>query len=675
MVAPGVSERPLRDGPKHGGPSLTGRALLSLAFLLGFYVLSLGIVALLVGANVAYFGYTGRLQAQFVIITGVVAFGVLRGIFFINRSGGDDTAGVAVDEHSQPELVGLVRSVAEEMSTEPPARIFLVPMVNAYVHETGGLLGLRRGRRVMAIGLPLIEALTVDQLRGVVAHELGHYAGGDTRLGGLAYRAAASIGRTIENVGEDSWLGRLFDAYGRIYLRISLRVRRRQELTADAAAVRLAGRENHMTALRRTKVTAFAFDHFLRRYLAPLWERGCDAENAFEGYRALLADPVRQEELASLEEAVQEDTTNPYDSHPSLAERLAHIQGVAEGPSAGHDPRPARDLLAGPDDVERQLGALLTRDLTGGAMERTVRWDGTAAGEYAVELQEDGEVVLRAAAAVAEDPDAASLAAAIVLVEEGCADELATAITGRLVGGTPEEQALLRRRVVTHHLGAAIGSYLVAERGHVWAVSWSGPLALVDAGGKSKDPFAMAESLLEDPSSGGRLRRSLGGIARLRQFSVVGVEIDPPAEPAQEVVGIVFDVGARRRRWDAVLTTSSVVLHPIAGGLGWALRVGIAQAHGVSGPANAATRERLDKLEAMPAEDLFGQAAGAVVLPLDDIVRLRKRSQWSVELQLAGQPKPWRLRFRTKQARDNTLSELHQLMAARLPGQAQPLAA
>ena len=675
MVAPGVSEKPLRDGTDHpGGPSLTGRAFLSIAFLLGFYVLALGVVAALVGANVVTFTVTQRLYAQLLVPTLGVAFAVLRGIFFITRSGGAEEAGVLVDERSQPELVRLVRSVAEEMSTEPPARIYLVPEVNAGVRETGGLLGLRKGERVMVIGVPFIDALTVDQLRGVIAHELGHYARGDTRLSGLTYRAGASIGRTISNVGDESWLGRLFDAYGRMYLRISHRVRRQQELTADAAAVRLAGRENHMTALRRTEVTGYAFDHFLRRYLAPLWARGCDAENAFEGYRALLADPKRQEELASLEVAVQEHTTDPYDSHPALAERLAHAERIPEGPSAGQDSRPARDLLVDPDDLEQQVGALLTRELTGAQMDRFVRWDGSAAGEYAAELREDGEVVLRAAATVAEDADAASLAAAIVLVEEGCATELAAAITGPLTEGTPEEQAELQRSVLTHYLGSAIGCYLVAERGHSWTMSWSGPLRVVDAKGNVKDPFAMAESLLEDPSSGGRLRRSLGGVARLKDFRISDVDITKPDSPSQAFVGLIVDVGARRRRWDAVLTTSSIVLHPIAGGLGWALRVGLSHAQGVHGPANAATRRRIEKLEAMAPDELFGQAAGAVVLPVDGIRRIRKRAQWSVEIDLAGHPTVWRLRFRTKADRNRMLATVQELMAARLPQQ-QPVAA
>jgi hypothetical protein len=372
--------------------------------------------------------------------------------------------------------------------------------------------------------------------------------------------------------------------------------------------------------------------------------------------------------------AVQEGTTNPYDSHPALAERLAHAKRLPEGPSADQDARPARDLLAGADDVERQVGRILTRDLTGARMDRLVRWD-TAAVEYAPIYESNAEVALRAAAVVAEDPAAASLAAAIVLVEEGCAAEMAAAITGPMDEGTPEQRAAHRRAVLVHHLGSAIGCYLVAERGHAWAVSWSGPLAVVDGKGQAVDPFAMAEALLDDPSSGGRLRRSLGGVARLKDFRVSDVDIEAPEAQREEVVGLLVDVGARHKRWDAVLTTSSVVLHPIAGGLGWALKVGMSQSQGVHGPANTATRRRLEQLEALPAEELFGGAAGAVVLPVDDILRIRKRAQCSVEIELAGQEKPWRLRFRVKDDRNRMLATVQELMASRLRGSQQSVAA
>lgn len=38
-------------------------------------------------------------------------------------------------------------------------------------------------KRVMGLGLPLLNALTVSELRAVLAHEFGHFVGGDTSLG------------------------------------------------------------------------------------------------------------------------------------------------------------------------------------------------------------------------------------------------------------------------------------------------------------------------------------------------------------------------------------------------------------------------------------------------------------------------------------------------------------
>ena len=666
MVAPAVPHQPLRDGPAHtGGPSLTGRALLALAFLLGFYVLAGAVVGALVGANVALYALGGRASGQLVLVTLVIAAAVLRGVFFVARSDGAELPGVAIDEHSQPELVDLVRSVAGEMGTEPPARILLVPEVNAAVTQTGGLLGFRRGERVMVLGVPLIHALTVDQLRGVVAHELGHYAGGDTRLGAITYRAGASIYRTVENLGDHTLLGRLFSAYGRRYLLLSLRVRRQQELSADAAAVRLAGRDSHISALRRIEVTAMAFDHFLRFYLAPLWQKGYDAENAFDGYRALLADPAREAELAELEAAAQDVVADPFDSHPSLAERVAHAGRLPEGASAEQDPRPAGVLLQNSENVEREVGRLLTRQVTGRQMDQEVRWDTTAAEVFAADLHEDSDVLLRAAATVVGKPEAATLAWAFALVEDGRADELVAALTGPLEDATPEERAELNARVLRHYMASAIGSYLAADRGHTWAISWSGPIGLVDGKGKVKDPFAMAGSLIDDPASGGRLRRSLGGVTRLSAFRADPAASAEPQPPEAEVVLVVPEVHARRRYFDLILSTSAVVLHPMAGGVSHFVHR-MMTSQGVTGPAAKAAQLRLEKLFSLPFEELLGKAPAAVVLPLDSVTHVRKRRGWAVELEVAGDPKPWRLRCQSKQAREDLLGAIQQQLVARV---------
>jgi hypothetical protein len=53
--------------------------------------------------------------------------------------------------------VGLIRAVADDMGMEPPNRILLVPEVNPAVTQTAGLLGPRRGERVMVIGGPVVK--------------------------------------------------------------------------------------------------------------------------------------------------------------------------------------------------------------------------------------------------------------------------------------------------------------------------------------------------------------------------------------------------------------------------------------------------------------------------------------------------------------------------------------
>jgi Zn-dependent protease with chaperone function len=73
--------------------------------------------------------------------------------------------------------------------------VYLVADVNAFVAQRGGWMELF-STRVMGLGLPLLNALTVSELRAVLSHEFGHYAGGDTKLLPWIYRARIAIIRT-----------------------------------------------------------------------------------------------------------------------------------------------------------------------------------------------------------------------------------------------------------------------------------------------------------------------------------------------------------------------------------------------------------------------------------------------------------------------------------------------
>jgi Zn-dependent protease with chaperone function len=82
-------------------------------------------------------------------------------------------------------MVGELTALA---GTRMPEEIRIVAGVEASVAEPARLLGLLPGKRYLFLGLPLLLALPQQQIRAIVAHELGHYSRAHTRLAPVAYR-------------------------------------------------------------------------------------------------------------------------------------------------------------------------------------------------------------------------------------------------------------------------------------------------------------------------------------------------------------------------------------------------------------------------------------------------------------------------------------------------------
>lgn len=163
-------------------------------------------------------------EVTLLTVTGLLAAAILRGIFAFLRAGRlmpvPDAMAVTPN---QPELWEQIRVAAEVTGQQPPDELYLVAEVNAGVAEQSRLLGLLHGRRRMILGLPLLDGLTVAQLRAVLAHEFAHYANLDTRLGGVTMRGREAVVHTVEAFQKGSTrlhyaIGALYVAYARIFL-------------------------------------------------------------------------------------------------------------------------------------------------------------------------------------------------------------------------------------------------------------------------------------------------------------------------------------------------------------------------------------------------------------------------------------------------------------------------
>ena len=102
--------------------------------------------------------------------------------------------GPRLDRATHPRLFDLIQRVAVATRQEMPAEVYLLNEVNAWVTERGGVMGFG-SRRVMGIGLPLMQSVSVAEFEAIIAHEFGHCRRRHGRAAGPPM-AAASIRRS-----------------------------------------------------------------------------------------------------------------------------------------------------------------------------------------------------------------------------------------------------------------------------------------------------------------------------------------------------------------------------------------------------------------------------------------------------------------------------------------------
>ena len=87
--------------------------------------------------------------------------------------------------------------------------VLLTEEFNAAVVQIPRLGILGWNRNYLIIGLPLMKALTRKQLAAVLAHELGHLAGGHARLGNWIYRLRLGWMRLARRLEDSESVGKL----------------------------------------------------------------------------------------------------------------------------------------------------------------------------------------------------------------------------------------------------------------------------------------------------------------------------------------------------------------------------------------------------------------------------------------------------------------------------------
>lgn len=215
-------------------------ALLGYAFIATLLLLLLGLGVLVV---VLAFSSSGLLL-KFLIPIGALFFVILRALYVKVTP----PEGVRLSRKQAPKLFSMIDEVRKRIRGPRVHDVRVDGDTNASVVQVPRALGIFGSRNYLVLGLPYLNALSPDQMRAVVAHELGHLSRAHGRFGVFVYRVRATWFSLLHGLEmrKSMWTGlvhRFFLWYVPYFNAYTLPLARAHEFEADDAAVDAAGKE------------------------------------------------------------------------------------------------------------------------------------------------------------------------------------------------------------------------------------------------------------------------------------------------------------------------------------------------------------------------------------------------------------------------------------------------
>lgn len=318
-----------------------------------------GVGCIVAGILVAVFAmehpYGGRRDPRATLAVGLLLLGCIILLCLLPRSDRFPTPGPRLAPEDHPTLFNLIRELAAATGQQMPREVYLTTGFDIVFDRPGGWLGFGK-RWVMTIGLPLLEMLNPEEVRGLMARAFYHHHNGEHALASWIYRRRSREQRIRRDSREGISLPSIPDIYAKTFLSISDPFARQQEFAADALAASLVGPAPVIFALRSPDESSQLFEHYWTEEVVPVLEGGY-LPPIIEGFRLFAASsrvPVLREELhqAALDRArlVQE-----YSELPTTDERAKALSEEWAFESVERERDSATGLLGDLTQAEREL--------------------------------------------------------------------------------------------------------------------------------------------------------------------------------------------------------------------------------------------------------------------------------------------------------------------------------
>lgn len=310
------------------------RGIRHASFIAGWRLVTLGAAVIVVaqGAFLVWLSFwvtaffAEVYSVKLIAIVGLLALGaVAMVVIALFRYPRDEHAvlGVVVDDTRAPALWERIRTLAQAIGTEPPQRLIVGIDDNFFVTEQPLVAGTQRVEgRSLFVSLPLLRVLAQSEADAVLAHELGHFAGGDTRDSARLGPALARYDLYRQHMHEGGLtksVAYLLDFY-RVMFELALRRGSRER---EFAADRVAAERTSPRDIAQSLIKISAYSEYRNRIQRQLFSQDVRHDDNL-GIAARIAqglDGFLQSEhfLTAMRAG---GVPHPFDSHPPMPERL-----------------------------------------------------------------------------------------------------------------------------------------------------------------------------------------------------------------------------------------------------------------------------------------------------------------------------------------------------------------
>ncbi|MVZ65195.1 M48 family metalloprotease [Sphingobacterium sp. DK4209] len=271
---------------------------------------------------------------------------------------------VKIDNNQEPTLFTLIEEIASAVETQMPKKVFLSSEINASVFYNSSFWSMFFPvRKNLIIGLGLVNSTTYQELKGILAHEFGHFSQRSMRVGSYVYHVNQAIynmlyrNESLNSLSERwyntsyyaaafQWLPRIiiqfmqkilqkqYEIINKNYMALS----REMEFHADAISAEVAGSKAIETSLLRTAFSNYCLTNVYNFYGAQI-ENNHISANIFDDQRSatqLLSTRFKYPLIngipqISLLEANKYDKSklvisDQWASHPSETDRIKAVK-------------------------------------------------------------------------------------------------------------------------------------------------------------------------------------------------------------------------------------------------------------------------------------------------------------------------------------------------------------